>query len=658
MIPLLTPRYASHKPPGTTFFRGVPSHGLPKFAGDCDDPQTSSGPPGSSLSLKLLQGADQLYYLAASFLQRRLPLTLAVARGNTAMAETLIAKKGMPAGTDLDNLVVEAALKNQLPTLRLLLAHGADPNLSERAWASPLQLAASNNNIEMVSLLLENGALPDKHNGLHRPTPLEFAIENKNLEIASLLLSKGANPRVGKTLSLAIEKKHEEMAMLLLDHQVVSAWTPTQVDPAGHGLKIRKGGNSKFFSHAVSLVGKTGINRMPALIDKARAMQLLSPLDELYLTLESPADFLKQWVLLEKKLTDVDLQNLFGDVEYSGLKEFWLKFLPELLAILGPYARKAKETSVPTLVINQASAGITRLFDFIGEIDVIPGLTYNNWARIGTLGLSFSKWKFDAMQRWKGMGPMAAPSLLEKSGLFQPTPPRPSDKVFHKGFTHYNPETGLSIEMRRAYAVISQPELGTLVIRNSSHYFGRDLLANPAYYNPTRHYTEGANLLDPSVLKKERGLLNWNGFFNVLDKPMNKHPEHHEKIAALLNAFDGVMLPYTDWKCGFKDGKAPKGMEELLRTGLMTAINLGASSPFPKAKNIRLAWVNPYELPSPVATYDFANVKHQQEVTLFLDVQGKRKQIRNAEEYRQKIPELLTFLEQGLTRGLELVLVE
>src|SRR5690606_6263896 len=39
------------------------------------------------------------------------------------------------------------------------------------------------------------------------------------------------------------------------------------------------------------------------------------------------------------------------------------------------------------------------------------------------------------------------------------------------------------IEFRQGYYLISEPQLGTLLIRNSSPLFGRDLFDHPAYYS-------------------------------------------------------------------------------------------------------------------------------------------------------------------------------
>jgi hypothetical protein len=106
-------------------------------------------------------------------------------------------------------------------------------------------------------------------------------------------------------------------------------------------------------------------------------------------------------------------------------------------------------------------------------------------ARLGTIGFSFPKWRFPA-QSFGG-----SPSLLERFGmtrLERPTDVRdpaatgPARDLFGVGFALL--EGSSYVELRRAYVAISD-RLGrtpaTIVVRNSSFFFGRDRLAHPAY---------------------------------------------------------------------------------------------------------------------------------------------------------------------------------
>jgi hypothetical protein len=320
-------------------------------------------------------------------------------------------------------------------------------------------------------------------------------------------------------------------------------------------------------------------------------------------------------------------------------------------------------------LLHQASAGLTRLYRYIYAdntgvtISRLERPVLENWARIGTLGLSFTKWQMDAMAMWKGQGPKQEDSLLEQSGMFQPIPERSSDGKFFRGFIHHNPDTGVSIELRRAYITIAKPGVGTLVIRNSSPVFGRDLLREPAYFHPSQAATGPQPSFDPETdLTGIENILVSRGrdtFLSVMGKVLTSHPsseEYHQRIRTLLDAFDAEMEPYISWKCGFKNGEAPPGLAKMLESALASVQEGGSLSPFGKLKNVRLAWVDRYGLPFSTQTFDLTDPAHQQEAVFFLNVLKRRQRAANTDAYAQKMPNLLAFLKEGLKHNLELVL--
>lgn len=375
-----------------------------------------------------------------------------------------------------------------------------------------------------------------------------------------------------------------------------------------------------------------------------------------------PNRFINFLMLNREQISLNVLYKLFNLIEYHD-NDLGRKMLPELLATLQPFSEmiRQREPVLGKEISDQVSGALTSLYRFttgndgIGVINTVHGITYNNWARIGTLGLSFTRWQYDAMKRWRGMGPSEKPPLLAASGMFSATPARKSDARYHGGFVHNDPATGLSVELRRAYIVISKPDLGTLVIRNSSPLFGRDLFAEPAYFNPDQVCGNEAPLFDPFGNLEERGYL------NVLGKKLNlelTQIKNQEKIKALLDLFDTAMEPYVAWKCGFKDGKPPEGFKEILQSALMSAKSDGAGTPFGKKKNIKLAWTNRFSMPFPVTTYEVNNPLHQQELSYYLDILNRRQSALSPSEYAQFMPNLLAFLRQGLSQNLELVLTE
>jgi hypothetical protein len=100
--------------------------------------------------------------------------------------------------------------------------------------------------------------------------------------------------------------------------------------------------------------------------------------------------------------------------------------------------------------------------------------TLKTWGDIGFLTHGFRFWRYDTVG--------GNESLFAQFG-FQPTPDsRLLNEVFGKGFLYEDKASGSWVEFRRGYLLVSHPEKGTLVIRNSSPVFGRDLLRHPSYY--------------------------------------------------------------------------------------------------------------------------------------------------------------------------------
>lgn len=112
----------------------------------------------------------------------------------------------------------------------LLLAAGAQVNISDRFHLSPLHVAVDKNNLAIVQKLLSAGVRPFFLNLIEygtAMTPLMRAVEKGNLEIIKALLAAGANPNIhneeGETaLSEAEEnaniKNKEAIIKLLKEH--------------------------------------------------------------------------------------------------------------------------------------------------------------------------------------------------------------------------------------------------------------------------------------------------------------------------------------------------------------------------------------------------------------------------------------------------------
>jgi hypothetical protein len=161
----------------------------------------------------------------------------------------------------------------------------------------------------------------------------------------------------------------------------------------------------------------------------------------------------------------------------------------------------------------------------------------NSGAQLGMTGFSFPRWRFVA----QGFG---GSSLMERFRLtrlqratdrFDPAqPPTPQNDRFGTGFISH--DGAVTIEYRRAYVLIASRHVGdeaTLVIRNSSWFFGRDRLDAPVYAA-------------------------WQGL----------SPAQCEALAVQDFAPGGVMTPWTD---SMTQAGGPPLPEKIRRTHLLLA---------------------------------------------------------------------------------------
>ena len=117
---------------------------------------------------------------------------------------------------------------NGFDNAKLLIKFGADPNIKESSqdWA-PLQCASYYGNLQMVKLLIENGAEINV-TGKYNQTPLHWSMRaitwNNQKEIVKYLLQKGINVNHedsdGNTALLMAEKRSSEGVVELLRKKV------------------------------------------------------------------------------------------------------------------------------------------------------------------------------------------------------------------------------------------------------------------------------------------------------------------------------------------------------------------------------------------------------------------------------------------------------
>eukprot|EP00526_Cylindrotheca_closterium_P003225 CAMPEP_0113647790 /NCGR_PEP_ID=MMETSP0017_2-20120614/25322_1 /TAXON_ID=2856 /ORGANISM="Cylindrotheca closterium" /LENGTH=1578 /DNA_ID=CAMNT_0000559917 /DNA_START=812 /DNA_END=5548 /DNA_ORIENTATION=+ /assembly_acc=CAM_ASM_000147 len=143
-------------------------------------------------------------------------------------------------------------LYQRLDVAKLLLEHGADPNISDKDGDTPLIDASMYGNTNIVELLLEKGADPNVciKNG---DTALYIASNKGHTEVVKLLLEKGVDPNVCKMngripLIRASSKGHTDVAKLLLEKGV----DPNICDKAGKTSLI--GASSKGYTDVAKLL--------------------------------------------------------------------------------------------------------------------------------------------------------------------------------------------------------------------------------------------------------------------------------------------------------------------------------------------------------------------------------------------------------------------
>jgi ankyrin repeat protein len=87
-----------------------------------------------------------------------------------------------------------AALREDLPSLKLLVAHGADVNRPDPEGDVPLKVAVSRGDLAMANELFDAGADIEYSGGLDDCSILGSAVASGHMKMIELLLERGADP--------------------------------------------------------------------------------------------------------------------------------------------------------------------------------------------------------------------------------------------------------------------------------------------------------------------------------------------------------------------------------------------------------------------------------------------------------------------------------
>ena len=151
------------------------------------------------------------------------PLLYASSAGHVAVAAYLLdqgAAVNQQVGGARRTALHEACQHGHGELVRLLLARGADPTLSDREGYTPLIWASRNGRVEVVRCLLTDGRSPINAVCKWGRTALLYAASWGRAEVARLLLQAGADPTIadvhGRTaLSVARQCNQPEVVALL-----------------------------------------------------------------------------------------------------------------------------------------------------------------------------------------------------------------------------------------------------------------------------------------------------------------------------------------------------------------------------------------------------------------------------------------------------------
>jgi hypothetical protein len=230
----------------------------------------------------------------------------------------------------------------------------------------------------------------------------------------------------------------------------------------------------------------------------------------------------------------------------------------DMMAILAQPGRSVERSELVRSVV----LALTSVHRFLNVyIDKVPTSTVALWGRIGVLGLSFRAWKWDTQRI--AFGENQVDSLFEQFGFVRCAGEEDESSMFGTTFvlSHDRKESmkieesrrdghGLfdplsHIEFRHGFVLVSHPTKGTLIVRNSSPIFGRDLLQYPAYYSRLSKWSglSGELLceLTPNVIE--------GGFIPILHSSLYA-PRYSAlpEIEFLLSQIEQVRTSYAAWK--------------------------------------------------------------------------------------------------------------
>jgi ankyrin len=140
-------------------------------------------------------------------------------------------------GSEGNRALELSCLQGDAATAKILLEHGANPNLRSKVGATPLHDAALTGKREVVELLLDHGANINATDSESASTPLHYAASFGHLDVVKLLVGRGADVTLRSTagftaLQLATRNDFADVAAFLTS---ITASKPVERHLAGPG---------------------------------------------------------------------------------------------------------------------------------------------------------------------------------------------------------------------------------------------------------------------------------------------------------------------------------------------------------------------------------------------------------------------------------------
>jgi len=118
--------------------------------------------------------------------------------------------------------LLEAVRKGDLAAVKAALDAGVPVDTPFRYERTALSFAAGRDNLEIVKLLLERGADPNKKDTFYGATPMNWAADKGSVAMIRLMIERGGTPG-GDLLENAVEKADPEFVALALEKGKPSA---------------------------------------------------------------------------------------------------------------------------------------------------------------------------------------------------------------------------------------------------------------------------------------------------------------------------------------------------------------------------------------------------------------------------------------------------